>query len=325
MRHADRADIGSDELAFDAQADAPVRRDAGPAGRPPGRRRWAPPRSCPPGCHLPVSTRLKELGDADDARGAPVEEVFELAQRSDRRVSRMAPTATIESGHRSRNSKTKGASQPGHHQRRTGCEELRRGADDHIRARQEGAGEDRRNHETHVIQRALEEALVGGDVGPHTNHVDAIHGLAAATAHCGSRHVFSRWENSALRSPLSHDGPPPPSAGVLEGTRGRGIGLGRKVVGQEEDVHRATVYQLYQSVPASPHYLEQTAISRHGRIRRIPNSGQYQKLSARRSCRPVTPSAQDCPPGRRSKSAVALRIDDRRPTSGCRWYRATAD
>ena len=128
----------------------------------------------------------------------------------------MAETARIESGQRSRSSKTNGRAWQQRHDPGAdtvnNCGEVPTRWGGLPRSARNGAG----NHEAHVVESALRKALILGDVGPYPDHVDPLDDLAPQR-HSGSpdgpcpREVRRARDHRHLRMAELH-----PSLGMLE-------------------------------------------------------------------------------------------------------------
>ena len=125
---------------------------------------------------------------------------------------------------------------PGH-----AAEELGRGGHDQVHVLHPPALGHGREHEGHVVGRALGEALVGAQVGADAQHLDAVLLLPGV-----ERIPEARIDHAAGVARVAGQDRDPvagahPALGVLVGARGRGVHLGREIVAQKEDMHVSAV------------------------------------------------------------------------------------
>src|SRR5690606_23263521 len=95
-------------------------------------------------------------------------------------------------------------------------------------------------------------AFVGGDIGPHTQHADAVHVffLPQTVAIAGEDLALGEVRRTGHHRHLVSGAHP--FAAVFEGTAGRGIYLWREVVAQEQDVHGGRLPQDQSNTTETP-------------------------------------------------------------------------
>ena len=161
---------------------------------------------------------LECVRNGDHPRRVPVEEEFELFERiEDLHVPHRA--------HRSDGFRPEVAQlehirtpleQPGNISG-AGREKLRRGRDDHVYVADAETCGHRRNHEARIIERSFEEALIGTDVSPDPDDIDALDCLSCppsvgvAVEHLAGRKIWRASDDSHLMPG------PDPLAAMLEG------------------------------------------------------------------------------------------------------------
>ncbi|EEF93784.1 hypothetical protein CATMIT_01582, partial [Catenibacterium mitsuokai DSM 15897] len=156
--------------------------------------------------HAALDQLLAEgLGDRNDGVGAAVQEHFELFEHPDRR----AALHRADRGDRGRPQVAQFEHErppldPRQRPAAERAEELRRGRHHHVVTALEQPGDGAGGHEAEVIQGALEEALVGGDVGLDPHHADAVERLDAApgVAVAGEQLAFGEVRRAGDHSDL---------------------------------------------------------------------------------------------------------------------------
>ncbi len=181
------------------------------------------------------------VADGDDVVGAVVERLLELAERLDDASVRQGAdgddgvrpdVADLEHERRAVGARDRPARPAG--------EELRAGGDDDVGARpDERAGRAGRGQVREVVEAAAHAPLVGREPGPDADRADAVDPLllvqlvlVALVDHAGGD--VGRAGQHRDTVPAAR---PLPRHAVH--ARGRGVVLGREVVGQEQDVHAA--------------------------------------------------------------------------------------
>ena len=112
-----------------------------------------------------------------------------------------------------------------------------RGSDHHIDVADEKGRQSGCNHKALVVQDALDEALIGRDVGPDPDDANSVHVpclpdfVSVSVIDSAHRKVWDAGDDRHLIARLD------PLTAMLEGSTRGGIYLRRKIVCQEEDMH----------------------------------------------------------------------------------------
>src|SRR6266516_1716048 len=233
---------------------------------------------------------LEGVGDAYDPCGPTIEPVFEPSQHA-----KQGPLAHRPHGHDRIGPQIteleyeRPALHPGEDASTQRREDLGRRRHDHVGRGQEQSREDARDPETEIVQGSPEETFIGRHVSPDAHNADSVNRLALPELVPVPRKNPSRREVRYVGEhghPVSRGNPIPR---VLVSPGGRSVGLRRKVVGKEKDVHRTAIL-LRRSPPprrwvAAPRFARPEPAARS--TSRTPESTHLLPVSiAARPCRP---------------------------------------
>ena len=116
-------------------------------------------------------------------------------------------------------------------------EKLRRRGGDEIGTRLKRARDDAADHERDKVEQAQNDATIRRHEALHANDADAVHHLDLIPAIAIAVEDFPFRKIRRVRDERDVVSPLRPIDGALVNARGRRVALGRKVVGDEKDLH----------------------------------------------------------------------------------------